>query len=94
MLSWKCDRNGVEIRNAAEDAVSICAWLQGTLALTVTLWSVGDSLLGINNATTSLLGVGMLLLGDVLTWEDCLSEKNGWDCFMWFSIMITLAAGV
>mmetsp|Transcript_24210 Transcript_24210/g.46013 ORF Transcript_24210/g.46013 Transcript_24210/m.46013 type:complete len:694 (-) Transcript_24210:297-2378(-) len=66
----------------------------GTLALTVTLWSVGDSLLGINNATTSLLGVGMLLLGDVLTWEDCLSEKNGWDCFMWFSIMITLAAGL
>ena len=67
--------------------------MQGALSVTISLWAVGEPILGINNATTALLGVGLLLLGNVLTWEDCLSEKSAWDCFLWFSIMITLASG-
>lgn len=67
---------------------------QGTLAITISLWAVGEQAFGINNATASLCGVSLLLLGGVLTWDDCLSERSGWDCFLWFSIMITLAGGL
>lgn len=55
---------------------------------------MGEQTFGINNATASLCGVSLLLLGGVLSWDDCLSERSGWDCFLWFSIMIALASGL
>lgn len=68
--------------------------MQGALSITIGLWAVGEQTFGINNATASLCGVSLLLLGGVLSWDDCLSERSGWDCFLWFSIMITLASGL
>jgi divalent anion:Na+ symporter, DASS family len=55
------------------------------------LWTLGDRLLGIGSATTALIGVVLLLITNVLTWNDVIEEKNAWDIFLWFSILLTMA---
>jgi len=44
------------------------------------LW-IFEKPLHIEPATTALLGVSLLLLTKVLTWEDVLNEKEGWHIF-------------
>ncbi|KAK3251529.1 hypothetical protein CYMTET_39137 [Cymbomonas tetramitiformis] len=66
----------------------------GALVVTVALWSVGESLFGMNNATAGLCGVSLLLLSGVLTWDECLEETAAWDCFLWFAAMIALSSGL
>lgn len=66
----------------------------GILVITVALWSVGESLFGMNNATAGLCGVSLLLLSGVLTWDECLEETAAWDCFLWFAAMIALSSGL
>ena len=38
-----------------------------------------------------MLGLVILLVTKVLTWNDVLSEKGAWDTFIWFAILIMLA---
>jgi DASS family divalent anion:Na+ symporter len=56
----------------------------------ITLW-VLEKEVGINATTTAMLGVSVLLLTGVLTWNDIINEKSAWDIFMWFSILVTIA---
>jgi DASS family divalent anion:Na+ symporter len=45
----------------------------------------------IEPTTTALVGVCLLLLSNVLTWEDILNEKEAWHIFIWFGILVTMA---
>lgn len=45
----------------------------------------------INPTTVALLGVGILLLTNVISWEDVKSEKNAWDTLVWMGTIIALA---
>ena len=47
-------------------------------------WSVDPT-------TTALLGLVLLLVTGVLTWEDVLKEKSAWDTIVWFSALIMMA---
>ncbi len=58
--------------------------------LLLVLWILGNKL-GISSATTALLGVTILLLTKVLTFSDLLEEKSGWETFVWFGALLTLA---
>ena len=40
---------------------------------------------------TALLGLVLLLLTDVLNWDDILKEKSAWDTIVWFSALIMMA---
>ena len=55
------------------------------------LWTFGDRLGGIDSTTTSLIGVGLLLATNVLTWDDIIEEKKAWDIFFWFSVLLMMA---
>lgn len=58
--------------------------------LLLVLWILGNKL-GINNTTTALLGVSILLVTKVLNFNDLLEEKSGWETFIWFGALLTLA---
>jgi len=64
-----------------------------TFALTLILWILGD-LLGINATTTALFGACLMLVTTVLQWRDVLEEKGGWDVFVWFGGLVSLASGL
>ncbi|KAK9065115.1 hypothetical protein SSX86_016498 [Deinandra increscens subsp. villosa] len=66
-------------------------WIMlGTMLVTVALWIFGESL-DISSVIAAMLGLSMLLLMGVLSWDDCLSEKSAWDTLAWFAVLIGMA---
>ncbi|UTO06066.1 anion permease [Moraxella sp. FZLJ2107] len=45
----------------------------------------------IDATATAFLGLSLLLLTGVLTWDDITSEKSAWDTIVWFSALIMMA---
>jgi len=59
--------------------------------LLLVLWIFGE-LLHIDATTAALLGLCILLLSQVLTWEDVKAEKGAWDTIVWFSSLVMMAS--
>jgi divalent anion:Na+ symporter, DASS family len=71
--------------------------LLGVFALLLFLWAgVPEMLFGksysIDPATAAFVGLTLLLLTGVLTWDDILSEKSAWDTVVWFSALVMMAS--
>ena len=45
----------------------------------------------INATATAFIGLNLLLLSGVLTWEDVTAEKGAWDTIVWFAALIMMA---
>lgn len=58
--------------------------------LLIALWS-GGRYLGISETLTAFIGLCLLLLTGVLSWEDVKSEKGAWDTLIWFAILVMMA---
>ena len=66
-------------------------WLMlATVALLLVLWIFGDAL-RVDPTTASFVGLSVLLLSGVLTWEDVKSEKGAWDTLIWFAALLMMA---
>ena len=66
-------------------------WLMlGVFALLLVLWIFGKQL-SINATTAALIGLGVLLIGGVLTWTDVRREEGAWDTLIWFSALVMMA---
>ncbi len=61
-----------------------------SFAIMIFLWATA-AWIGVSAAVTALIGLSILLLTEVLTWEDVLSEKGAFDTLFWFSSLIALA---
>jgi len=61
-----------------------------TFILILILWVFGDTL-GIPSSLAALTGIVILLLTEVLKWEDLLKERAAWNTLVWFSILLMLA---
>ena len=59
-------------------------------ALVASLWMT-TALHGIHYAVVALVGICVLLLSRVLTWEDVISERNAWDVFIWYGGLVRMA---
>lgn len=72
----------------------IMAAIFGVLLL---LWAdipallTGNAALTVNATTTAFIGLSLLLLSGVLTWDDILKEKSAWDTIIWFGALIMMA---
>ena len=67
-------------------------WLMiATIMLLLFLWCFGNQLAQINSATTALLGVALLLLMGILTWNDVVEDSKTWNIFIWFSTLLMMA---
>ena len=61
--------------------------------LVAALWMT-TALHHIHYAAVALLGIGVLLLSGVLTWEDVCSERAAWDVFIWYGGLVLLAGAL
>ncbi|NAW51124.1 DASS family sodium-coupled anion symporter [Elizabethkingia argentiflava] len=57
------------------------------------LWIFGG-VLSIDATTTAFIGLTLLLLTSVLTWEDVKSEKGAWDTVIWFAVLVMMAGSL
>lgn len=48
----------------------------------------------INATTVALLAVCLMILTNLITWEDVLGYRQSWDMLIWFATLLTLAAGL
>jgi DASS family divalent anion:Na+ symporter len=55
------------------------------------LWIFGDDI-GVSATLAAAIGVSLLFLTKVLTWQDALEEKAAWDTIIWIGILIMLAS--
>ena len=58
--------------------------------LILVLWIAGSSI-NLSATTTGFIGLTVLLLSEVLTWDDVKSEKGAWDTLVWFSALVMMA---
>lgn len=71
--------------------VKISEWIMlSVFFLLLFLWILGGYI-KINSTTTALTGLGLLLLTNVLTWEDVLREKEAWNTLVWFAALVMMA---
>lgn len=72
-------------------------WIMlGIFGLLLFLWAgIPELLLGkayaVDATTTAFIGLSLLLLSGVLTWEDILKEKSAWDTITWFAALVMMA---
>ena len=64
--------------------------MSGVFAFVLILW-LTQSLHHIDYSAVALLGVAVLLITNVLSWEDMLAERNAWDVFVWYGGLLQLA---
>ncbi|KAH7437139.1 hypothetical protein KP509_05G058100 [Ceratopteris richardii] len=61
-----------------------------TLLVTVGLWIFGSTI-KVDAITAAILGLSVLLISGVVTWNECLSESVAWDTLTWFAALIAMA---
>jgi DASS family divalent anion:Na+ symporter len=71
----------------AEKAMAVV--FVGTLAL----WATGQWT-NLNATAIAIAAVGILLVLNVIDWNDVLNEKGGWDALIWFGGLVGLASGL
>ncbi|WP_424034514.1 DASS family sodium-coupled anion symporter [Neisseria bacilliformis] len=65
-------------------------------ALLLILWAgipalvFGDAF-AVDATTTAFIGLSLLLLSGVLSWDDVLKEKSAWDTITWFAALVMMA---
>jgi DASS family divalent anion:Na+ symporter len=57
------------------------------------LWSTSQ-FTKLDATLVALLAVGVMLLTNVLTWNDVIEEKGAWDTMVWMGALITLAGAL
>jgi len=62
-----------------------------TFGLLLLLWTVGDQLWNLNSTVAALTGLAVLLVAQVLTWDDILNERTAWDTLVWFAALVMMA---
>lgn len=72
-------------------------WIMlGVFGVLLLLWAgIPEWILGswakVDATTTTFLGLSLLLLTGVLTWDDVLKEKGAWDTIVWFAALMMMA---
>lgn len=59
--------------------------------LLVVLWIFGEYYFNIDSTTVALIGVSILMVTGVLTWDDIKKEHEAWDTLIWFSTLMMMA---
>lgn len=65
-------------------------YMIGVFVLILALWIFGTTY-GITATTTAFIGLGVLLLTQVLSWADIKKEEGAWDTLVWFAVLVMMA---
>lgn len=63
----------------------------GIFILLILLWIFGEQFFGIESTTVALIGVSLLILTNILNWNDIKQEHEAWDALIWFSTLLMMA---
>lgn len=68
----------------------------GIFALLLLLWAGVPAMLfgkayAVDPTTTAFIGLSLLLISGVLSWNDILNEKSAWDTITWFAALVMMA---
>jgi len=67
-------------------------WIMlATFVLLLILWIFGDYL-NMHGTTAAFVGLSVLMISNVLSWQDILKEKNAWDTLVWFAALVMMAS--
>ncbi len=68
--------------------------LMGTFAfLALVMWIFGKEL-NINGTTAAIVVVVLMVLANIVSWDDVISNKAAWNILVWFSTLVALASGL
>ncbi len=57
------------------------------------LWVFGNEL-NVNATTAAISIISLMVLTNVVTWDDIVSNKSAWNVLVWFATLVALAAGL
>ena len=57
------------------------------------LWIVGEKI-GIHSTTAAIAVVSIMVLSNVITWDDVISNKTAFNVFIWFASLVAMASGL
>jgi len=60
--------------------------------IALSLWIFGDQFL--NATQVALVVLCLMLLTNVINWEDVISHKNAWNTLTWFATLVAMASGL
>ncbi len=68
----------------------------GVFALLLVLWAgvpgiIFGEAFSFHATTVAMMGLSILLVTNVLTWQDILNEKSAWDTITWFAALVMMA---
>jgi DASS family divalent anion:Na+ symporter len=67
-------------------------WIMiATFGVMLFLWTAGEMLWQIHPAVSGLLGVSILLITKVLSFDDILNEGAAWHTFLWLSVLVMIS---
>ena len=75
----------------------------GLVILAIFLWITGSNVLFslpyfgtnfINATTVVLVGIALMLVTNIVTWDEILGNKGAWNVLVWFATLVTLASGL
>lgn len=59
--------------------------------LLITLWIAGENLFGIDATTTAFIGLGLLVVFRVISFEETVGDKGAWHTFIWFATLLMIS---
>ena len=60
--------------------------------LALALWVFGGNV--IEATTVALVGIALMLLCGVVSWDDVIGNKHAWNVLVWFATLVTMADGL
>lgn len=67
--------------------------MAGLAVIALLLWIFGGNF-GIHATTTAFAVVSIMVLANVISWDDVISNKSAFNLLIWFASLVTLAAGL
>ncbi len=61
--------------------------------LALALWTT-SGITGLSATVVAMIAVGIMLVGQAITWQDVLEEKGAWDTLVWMGALISLASAL
>ncbi|MBZ7992890.1 DASS family sodium-coupled anion symporter [Campylobacter sp. RM9333] len=61
--------------------------------LALILW-IGSKTFGVSATTTALIVIILMIVTNIITWNDFLANKPAWNVLTWFATLVTMAGGL
>ncbi|WP_080796607.1 DASS family sodium-coupled anion symporter [Corynebacterium pacaense] len=68
--------------------------LTADFVLLLLLWVVGDMVFGINATISAFIGLVILMVASIMTWEDIVKERAAWNTIFWFAVLVMMAGAL